>query len=131
MPIWAVVVLAVPGTEQGQGFCAKILFLPVYTWHFCSSDLPISLFKSEILVSALKVRSITTLFLSCWLQVLVPLRTTDTHIEENHHLPNYLPEDESPEKETDRAVSRTAAKQDNSGSWLNSAASFLTKTFYW
>ncbi|KAB5546100.1 hypothetical protein PHYPO_G00068260 [Pangasianodon hypophthalmus] len=64
-------------------------------------------------------------------EVLLPLSTTDTHIEENHHLPNYLPEDESPEKETDRAVSRTAAKQDSSGSWLSSAASFLTKTFYW
>lgn len=65
------------------------------------------------------------------LQILVPLSTTDTHIEENHQLPDYLPEDESPEKELDRAVSRTAAKQDASGSWLSSAASFLTKTFYW
>ncbi|KAK3519380.1 hypothetical protein QTP70_026857 [Hemibagrus guttatus] len=64
-------------------------------------------------------------------EVLVSLRTTDTHIEENPHLPDYLPEDESPEKEIDRAVSRTAAKQDASGSWLSSAASFLTKTFYW
>lgn len=71
--------------------------------------------------------------LSCspWWQVLIPLRTTETHIEENRNLPDYLPEDESPERETDRAVSRTAAKQDASGSWLSSAASFLTKTFYW
>ncbi|KAF4077962.1 hypothetical protein AMELA_G00193890 [Ameiurus melas] len=64
-------------------------------------------------------------------EIFVPLSTADTHIEENHHLPDYLPEDESPEKQTDRAVSRTAAKQDASGSWLSSAASFLTKTFYW
>ncbi|XP_060749799.1 armadillo repeat containing 1, like isoform X2 [Tachysurus vachellii] len=64
-------------------------------------------------------------------EVFVPLNTTNTHVEENHHLPDYLPEDESPEKETNRAVSRTAAKQDASGSWLSSAASFLTKTFYW
>ncbi|NP_001316212.1 armadillo repeat containing 1, like [Ictalurus punctatus] len=64
-------------------------------------------------------------------EVFIPLSTADTHIEENHHLPDYLPEDESPEKQTDRAVSRTAAKQDASGSWLSSAASFLTKTFYW
>ncbi|TSP79462.1 Armadillo repeat-containing protein 1 [Bagarius yarrelli] len=64
-------------------------------------------------------------------EVLIPLNTSDTHVEQNHHLPDYLPEDESPEKETDRAVSRTAAKQDTSGSWLSSAASFLTKTFYW
>ncbi|KAL7859703.1 hypothetical protein SRHO_G00148500 [Serrasalmus rhombeus] len=64
-------------------------------------------------------------------EVLIPLSTTDLKVEENSHLPDYLPEDESPEKETDRAVSRTTAKQDSSGSWLNTAASFLTKTFYW
>ncbi|XP_062871916.1 armadillo repeat containing 1, like [Trichomycterus rosablanca] len=64
-------------------------------------------------------------------EVLVPLCTTEAHIEENRHLPDYLPEDESPETKTDRAISRTAAKQDASGSWLSSAASFLTKTFYW
>ncbi|KAL6483095.1 hypothetical protein MHYP_G00079670 [Metynnis hypsauchen] len=64
-------------------------------------------------------------------EVLIPLSTTGLKVEENSHLPDYLPEDESPEKETDRAVSRTTAKQDSSGSWLNTAASFLTKTFYW
>ncbi|KAJ8409653.1 hypothetical protein AAFF_G00217120 [Aldrovandia affinis] len=64
-------------------------------------------------------------------EVLVPLRTCDGTVQENASLPDYLPEDESPEKEKDRAISRTAAKQDSSGSWLNAAASFLTKTFYW
>ncbi|XP_072553131.1 armadillo repeat containing 1, like [Salminus brasiliensis] len=64
-------------------------------------------------------------------EVLVPLNTTGRQIEENSQLPDYLPEDESPEKELDRAVSRTTAKQESSGSWLNTAASFLTKTFYW
>ncbi|XP_026881629.2 armadillo repeat containing 1, like [Electrophorus electricus] len=64
-------------------------------------------------------------------EVLIPLSTADTQVEENTHLPDYLPEDESPEKEMDRAISRTGAKQDGSGSWLNAAASFLTKTFYW
>ncbi|XP_051947711.1 armadillo repeat containing 1, like [Xyrauchen texanus] len=44
---------------------------------------------------------------------------------------DYLPEDESPEKELDRAVSRTGAKPDTNGIWLNTASSFLTKTFYW
>lgn len=66
-----------------------------------------------------------------WLQVLIPLSTSGSKVEENSHLPDYLPEDESPEKELDRAVSRTGAKQDTGGSWLNTAASFLTKTFYW
>ncbi|XP_036447724.1 armadillo repeat containing 1, like [Colossoma macropomum] len=64
-------------------------------------------------------------------EVLIPFSTMGIKVEENSHLPEYLPEDESPEKETDRAVSRTTAKQDSSGSWLNTAASFLTKTFYW
>ncbi|XP_076874813.1 armadillo repeat containing 1, like [Brachyhypopomus gauderio] len=64
-------------------------------------------------------------------EVLIPLSTAEVPIEENSHLPDYLPEDESPEKEMDRAISRTGAKQESSGSWLNTAASFLTKTFYW
>lgn len=66
-----------------------------------------------------------------WSQVLIPLSTSGSKVEENSHLPDYLPEEESPEKELDRAVSRTGAKQDTGGSWLNTAASFLTKTFYW
>ncbi|XP_065141528.1 armadillo repeat containing 1, like [Paramisgurnus dabryanus] len=64
-------------------------------------------------------------------EVLIPLSTSGAKVEENHHLPDYLPEEESPEKELDRAISRTGAKQDAGGSWLNTAASFLTKTFYW
>lgn len=64
-------------------------------------------------------------------EVLISLSTSGTKVEENQHLPDYLPEEESPEKELDRAISRTGAKQDAGGSWLNTAASFLTKTFYW
>ncbi|TNN83148.1 Armadillo repeat-containing protein 1 [Liparis tanakae] len=53
-------------------------------------------------------------------------------VKQNAALPDYLPEEEeSPERLVDRAISRTTAKDDSSGSWLNSAASFLTKTFYW
>ncbi|KAJ8355772.1 hypothetical protein SKAU_G00185660 [Synaphobranchus kaupii] len=64
-------------------------------------------------------------------EVLVPLCTSDATVQENSSLPDYLPEDESPERDMDRAVSRKAAKEDPSGGWLNAAASFLTKTFYW
>ncbi|XP_007257901.2 armadillo repeat containing 1, like isoform X2 [Astyanax mexicanus] len=64
-------------------------------------------------------------------EVFIPLSTTGMKVEQNSQIPDYLPEDESPEKELDRAVSRTAAKQESGGSWLNTAASFLTKTFYW
>lgn len=53
-------------------------------------------------------------------------------VQQNSALPDYLPEEEeSPEREVDRAISRTTAKEDVNGSWLNAAASFLTKTFYW
>ncbi|MBN3303640.1 ARMC1 protein, partial [Amia calva] len=64
-------------------------------------------------------------------EVLIPLRTTHATVQENSNLPDYLPEDESPEREVDKAISRTGAKQDSNGSWLNAAAGFLTKTFYW
>ncbi|XP_035278659.1 armadillo repeat containing 1, like [Anguilla anguilla] len=64
-------------------------------------------------------------------EVLVPLCTSGAPVQENASLPDYLPEDESPERDTDKAVSRTTAKQDSTGSWLNAAAGFLSKTFYW
>ena len=54
-------------------------------------------------------------------------------MQQNSVLPDYLPEEEeeSPEKDLTRAVSRPAAQQDGSGSWINAAASFLSKNFYW
>ncbi|XP_038841174.1 armadillo repeat containing 1, like [Salvelinus fontinalis] len=65
-------------------------------------------------------------------EVLLSLSVCGGNVrEENVSIPDYLPEDESPESETDRAVSRTAAKDNTSGSWLGSAATFLTRSFYW
>ncbi|XP_062323283.1 armadillo repeat containing 1, like [Osmerus eperlanus] len=64
-------------------------------------------------------------------EVLLPISSSGVEVQENGALPDYLPEEESPERDTDRAVSRTTAKDDASGSWLNAAAGFLTKTFYW
>lgn len=65
-------------------------------------------------------------------EVLLPLSVCGGNVrEENVSIPDYLPEDESPESETDRAVSRTAAKDNTTGSWLGSAATFLTRSFYW
>lgn len=53
-------------------------------------------------------------------------------VQQNSAIPDYLPEEEdSPEREVDRAISRTTAKSDSNGTWLSSAASFLSKTFYW
>lgn len=65
-------------------------------------------------------------------EVMIPLRASGVEVQQNTALPDYLPEDEeSPERDLNRAISRTTAKEDSSGSWLNSAASFLTRTFYW
>uniref|UniRef100_A0A3Q3E8Y8 Armadillo repeat-containing protein 1 n=1 Tax=Labrus bergylta TaxID=56723 RepID=A0A3Q3E8Y8_9LABR len=65
-------------------------------------------------------------------EVLIPLNSSGVKVQQNSALPDYLPEEEdSPEKEVNRAISRTTAKEDSSGSWLNAAAGFLTKTFYW
>lgn len=65
-------------------------------------------------------------------EVLVPLKASEAEVLQNTAVPDYLPEDEeSPEQDLNRAVSRTTAKEDASGSWLNTAASFLTRTFYW
>ncbi|XP_034756722.1 armadillo repeat containing 1, like isoform X1 [Etheostoma cragini] len=65
-------------------------------------------------------------------EVFIPLNPCGGEVPQNSALPDYLPEEEeSPEREVDRAVSRTKAKEDSNGSWLNAAAGFLTKTFYW
>ncbi|XP_047429603.1 armadillo repeat containing 1, like [Mugil cephalus] len=65
-------------------------------------------------------------------EVYIPLNSTGVEVPQNSALPDYLPEEEeSPETKCDRAISRTTAKEDSNGSWLNAAASFLTKTFYW
>ncbi|XP_067840916.1 armadillo repeat containing 1, like [Heptranchias perlo] len=64
-------------------------------------------------------------------EVVVPLNTSTAKVKENFNLPDYLPEDEKPEKEHHKAISRTGAKEDTNGTWFNAAANFLTKTFYW
>ncbi|KAF7658571.1 hypothetical protein LDENG_00010970 [Lucifuga dentata] len=64
-------------------------------------------------------------------EVFIPLNSSGLEVQQNAAIPDYLPEDNSPEKESDRAVSRTTAKEDSSGSWLSAAAGFLSKTFYW
>ncbi|KAK9531659.1 hypothetical protein VZT92_011069 [Zoarces viviparus] len=65
-------------------------------------------------------------------EVFILLDQSGVEVQQNAALPDYLPEEEeSPAREVDRAISRTTAKGDSSGSWLSSAASYLTKTFYW
>ncbi|XP_061094751.1 armadillo repeat-containing protein 1 [Conger conger] len=51
-------------------------------------------------------------------------------VEENTDLPDYLPEEESPSRGLDKAVSRVGSMQDGSG-WLSAAANFLSRSFYW
>ncbi|XP_026216806.1 armadillo repeat-containing protein 1-like [Anabas testudineus] len=64
-------------------------------------------------------------------EVLIPLvEDGSVEVEQNVDLPDYLPEDESPSQEPDKAVSRVGSGQDGS-SWLSTAANFLSRSFYW
>ncbi|KAM4727607.1 armadillo repeat-containing protein 1-like isoform 1-T2 [Anableps anableps] len=51
-------------------------------------------------------------------------------VEQNVDLPEYLPEEESPSQDPDKAVSRVGSGQEGS-SWLGAAANFLSRSFYW
>lgn len=64
-------------------------------------------------------------------ELLVPFQDTPVDVEQNTDLPDYLPEDESPMKELDKAVSRVGAHPDGGSSWLSTAANFLSRSFYW
>ncbi|XP_053565129.1 armadillo repeat-containing protein 1 [Bombina bombina] len=64
-------------------------------------------------------------------EVYVPLPKTNIAVEHNSRLPDYLPEEESPQKDLEKAVAQIGTKDKNHGGWINAAANFLTKTFYW
>ncbi|OCT80292.1 armadillo repeat-containing protein 1 [Xenopus laevis] len=64
-------------------------------------------------------------------EMYVPLHEMNVTVEKNSYLPDYLPEEVSPQKELDKAVIPTGSKSDSQGSWINSAANFLSKTFFW
>lgn len=51
-------------------------------------------------------------------------------VEENTDIPDYLPEEESPSQEQDKAVTRVGSITDGAG-WLGTAANFLSRSFYW
>ncbi|XP_022066933.1 armadillo repeat-containing protein 1-like [Acanthochromis polyacanthus] len=64
-------------------------------------------------------------------EVLIPLvEDGSVEVEQNVDLPDYLPEDESPSQEPDKAMSRVGSGQDGA-SWLGAAANFLSRSFYW
>ncbi|KAL4624601.1 armadillo repeat-containing protein 1-like [Arapaima gigas] len=64
-------------------------------------------------------------------EVMVPfVEDGPVALEQNTELPDYLPEEESPSQEADKAVSRMGSTQGGVG-WLNTAANFLSRSFYW
>ncbi|KAL4635209.1 armadillo repeat-containing protein 1-like [Arapaima gigas] len=64
-------------------------------------------------------------------EVIIPFEAdTEVKVEQNTDLPDYLPEDESPSKGLDKAVSRVGSMQNGVG-WLSTAANFLSRSFYW
>nr|CAD27772.1 AK001373_like [Tetraodon nigroviridis] len=64
-------------------------------------------------------------------EVLIPFDEDGSlQMEHNADLPDYLPEDESPSQEPDKAVSRVGSGQAGT-SWLGAATNFLSRSFYW
>ncbi|KAM3605257.1 uncharacterized protein V6R79_023155 [Siganus canaliculatus] len=64
-------------------------------------------------------------------EVLIPLAEDGSEeVEQNVDLPDYLPEDESPSQDPDKAVSRVGSDQSGT-SWLGAATNFLSRSFYW
>uniref|UniRef100_A0A3Q3FHV0 Armadillo repeat-containing protein 1 n=1 Tax=Labrus bergylta TaxID=56723 RepID=A0A3Q3FHV0_9LABR len=64
-------------------------------------------------------------------EVLIPFAEDGSvAVEQNVNLPDYLPEDESPSQEPDKAVTRVGSGQDGAG-WLGTATNFLSRSFYW
>ncbi|XP_068087734.1 armadillo repeat-containing protein 1-like isoform X1 [Hyperolius riggenbachi] len=64
-------------------------------------------------------------------EVLLPASSMNIPVQKNQCLPEYLPEEESPQKDLEKALAQPASKEPSNGSWINAAASFLSKTFYW
>ncbi|KAG8013746.1 Armadillo repeat-containing protein 1 [Nibea albiflora] len=64
-------------------------------------------------------------------EVLIPLAEDGpVDVEQNVDLPEYLPEDESPSQEPDKAVTQVGTGQEGT-SWLGAATNFLSRSFYW
>lgn len=70
-------------------------------------------------------------FSLAFLQLMLPFQEDSAVVvEENTDIPDYLPEDESPSQEQDKAVTRVGSITDGMG-WLSTAANFLSRSFYW
>uniref|UniRef100_A0AAZ3R0T6 Armadillo repeat-containing protein 1 n=1 Tax=Oncorhynchus tshawytscha TaxID=74940 RepID=A0AAZ3R0T6_ONCTS len=64
-------------------------------------------------------------------EVIIPFpEDGSVAVEQNVNLPDYLPEEESPSQEPDKAVTSVGTGQDGAG-WLGTAANFLSRSFYW
>ncbi|XP_053186887.1 armadillo repeat-containing protein 1-like [Scomber japonicus] len=64
-------------------------------------------------------------------EVLIPFSEDGSvSVEQNVDLPDYLPEDESPSQDPDKAVTRVGTGGDGA-TWLGAAANFLSRSFYW
>ncbi|CDQ73944.1 unnamed protein product [Oncorhynchus mykiss] len=64
-------------------------------------------------------------------EVIIPFpEDGSVAVEQNVALPDYLPEEESPSHEPDKAVTCVGTGQDGA-SWLGTAANFLSRSFYW
>ncbi|XP_053739571.1 armadillo repeat-containing protein 1-like [Synchiropus splendidus] len=92
--------------------------------------------KAEALASAIAATQVMTaqqvLKTETGDEVLVPfaLEGSSPEVEQNMKLPDYLPEDEDPNQDPDRAVTHMSSGQ-GGASWMGAAANFLSQSFYW
>uniref|UniRef100_H3AHQ2 Armadillo repeat containing 1, like n=1 Tax=Latimeria chalumnae TaxID=7897 RepID=H3AHQ2_LATCH len=135
--------LATTPKKEQRGLCEEALLkvkgVISFTFHMAlkrctvriSSDLQTeSLAKAIAATKVLKAQQVVKNEFGEELLVVLKQESV-SNVEKNLNLPDYLPEDESPEKDMEKAVSQNGVKQDTTKNWLNTAANFLTKTFYW
>lgn len=61
---------------------------------------------------------------------MVSFQDDAVEVEQNIDIPDYLPEEESPSHDPEKAVTRVGSITDGVG-WLGTAANFLSRSFYW
>lgn len=127
-------------TSRGQTWLSHVIWLQVMILWLCSRTAVLYI-NSGILSFVLFFFFFTNcmlrdninkyIILSVFVQLILPFQEDSAVlVEENTDIPDYLPEEESPSQETDKAVTRVGSITDGVG-WLSTAANFLTRSFYW
>uniref|UniRef100_A0A8C7H6C2 Armadillo repeat-containing protein 1 n=1 Tax=Oncorhynchus kisutch TaxID=8019 RepID=A0A8C7H6C2_ONCKI len=89
-------------------------------------------FQMAVKRCVVRIRSDIKAEVSTTTQLMLPFQegAEEAVVEHNEDIPDYLPEEESPSQEQDKAVTRVGSITDGVG-WLSTAANFLSRSFYW